>query len=69
MHKNFRRKSGRHNPRRGVGWSNRRPAGGFAWEKKMVAKKVRQGLRSLLHHGKWDLVPQHYPRTILWDYW
>lgn len=69
LHKNHRRKTGRHNPRKGVGWSNRSPRYGFSVAKRLVAKKVRQQLRELLCHERFDAVPIRYPKDILWNYW
>jgi hypothetical protein len=69
MHTNYRRKKGRHNPRRGVGWSNSRPFRGLSWEKRTEWKRARQQVRRLLHWEKWDLVPERYPPTILWNIW
>jgi hypothetical protein len=69
MHRNFRRKSGRHNPRRGAGWSNRGPKRGFAWEKRHEWRCARATMRALLHRNQWDLLPKRYPAVILWNWW
>lgn len=69
LHTNHRRKNGRHNPRKGVGWSNRCKRYGFVDEKRIEARKARQYVRELMAHERFDDIPTRYPKDILWNFW
>lgn len=67
MHINYRRK----NKRR----ARRKKYGGYLlayslrWWKREANRDRRADERRLIHHGRWDELPTHYPRDIYWKYW
>ena len=44
-------------------------ADSLRWWKREASRDRRADERRLIHHGRSDELPTHYPRDIYWKYW
>lgn len=69
MHTNHRRKKGRHNPKKGQGWSNY-SSNSLKWYKQDEARKFRRRARYLIQARRYAKVwVGPIKKGILWRYW
>jgi len=66
MHRNYRRKLAKHNPRKeGKGWRRTPPS--LIPYRKAYWQKHRAKVRELMAHGRYDDIQDRHPPTIWWD--
>jgi hypothetical protein len=67
VHRNYRRKQGRHNPKksRGGKW---RPYS-LSEYRREYWQWARSRERTLMGHGHYEGLPDKHRRSILWDWW
>jgi len=67
MHRNYRRKNGKHNPKKGAGGS---------WQPYSLVEYrreywqwVRARVKTLMYRERYELIQNKHRPSILWDWW